>query len=40
MSGEMAETWGHRTLRTFGSVAGVPASWAGLAEALAATPKA
>lgn len=39
MSGEMAETWGHRTFRAFGSASGVPTSWQTLAQALAATPK-
>lgn len=39
MSGEMAETWGHRAFRAYGSVPGVPESWLALASALAVAPK-
>ncbi len=39
LSGEMAETWGHRTFRTFGAASGVPSGWSVLATALAGVPK-
>lgn len=39
MSGEIAETWGHQSLRQFGLRSGAPVRWLSLAEALARTPK-
>jgi hypothetical protein len=39
MSGEMAETWAHRTFHATGVHAGVPTSWTTLAQQLATTPK-
>jgi hypothetical protein len=39
LSGEMAETWGHRTFRELGAASGVTKAWGDLNQALATTPK-
>ena len=39
MSGEMAETWGHKSFRSLGSAPGVPPSWRELSDKLGITPK-
>lgn len=39
LSGEMAETWGHRMLRMLGSASGVSKAWQDLSQALSLVPK-
>jgi len=39
LSGEMAETWGHRSFRALGAASGVTKAWRDLNQALATVPK-